>query len=236
MLYRTLEPFFRHYLSHLVDACTFPLEVIYMPAKSLHLKPVSIHSPIETGSRPTLTIQPLTPQFYTNILKYTDPASGFAAEMENMPQPCDPISQRLWASDAALLQKLIACARTPLASKRPRVFPPWQREKIAKPFADTFIESNFPARACRKYRAAKIHCYVTECFAHGSYRLVAVYGFFISLMSMWALLRWLGWMMYGSTVAGGAEYYLVVSSVGFEGVMLWNGLWGSIYGWSEPYV
>ncbi|KAJ5681954.1 uncharacterized protein N7477_001894 [Penicillium maclennaniae] len=29
------------------------------------------------------------------------------------------------------------------------------------------------------------------------------------------------------------EYYLVVSSVGIEGLMLGNGLWGSIYGWPE---
>ncbi|KAJ5681953.1 uncharacterized protein N7477_001893 [Penicillium maclennaniae] len=98
---------------HLVETCTFPLEVTYIPAKSLHLRPISMCSPVETVTRPNLTIQPLTPQFYTNILKYTDPASGFAAEMEDIPQPCDPISQRLWASDAAPLQKLIAHARAP---------------------------------------------------------------------------------------------------------------------------
>ncbi|KAJ5311683.1 hypothetical protein N7476_007543 [Penicillium atrosanguineum] len=230
------QPFFRHYLSHLVDTCTFPLELTYIPAKSLHIKPVSMHSPIETEPRPTLTIQPLTPQFYTNILKYTDPALGFATEMENMPQPCDPISQRLWASDGGLLQKLIACARAPVASEGARVFPPWQRKNIAKSFMDTHIESNFPIRACRKYWAARFHCYITERFAHGSYRIVAVYGFFVSLMSMWAFLRWLGWITYGSTATVRPEYFLVVSSVGFAGVMLWEGFWGWIYGWPELYV
>ncbi|KAJ6104625.1 hypothetical protein N7523_010945 [Penicillium sp. IBT 18751x] len=230
---QTVEPFFRHYLSHLVEGCKFPLEVTYIPAKSLHLKPISMCSPIETGTRSNLTIQPLTPQFYTNILKYTDPASGFASEMENMPQPCDPISQRLWASDAALLQKLIAHARSPMALEGSRVFPPWQRDKIAKSFMDTFVESNFPVRACRRYRAAKVDCYMTERFAHGSYRIAAVYNFFISLMCLWALMRCWCWMMYGSPTVMRPEYYLVVLSVGFEGVMLWNVLWGSIYGGPE---
>jgi hypothetical protein len=109
MRHRTLEPFFRLYLSRLVEACPFPLTMTYIPAKSLHLHPTSMTSPVRTFTPApplTLSIQPLTPQFYTNILKYTDAASAFALEMENIPQVCDSESQRLWASNPALLQIL----------------------------------------------------------------------------------------------------------------------------------
>ncbi|KAJ5606800.1 hypothetical protein N7537_003419 [Penicillium hordei] len=227
-----LEPVFQLYLSHLVDACSFPLTMIYIPAKSLHLHPVSMRSPIKTPTsapRPTLTIQPLTPQFYTNILKYTDASLGFTTEIEHLPQVCDPVSQRLWTSDAALLQKLIACAGTFPTSEEARSVFPWRRESAPKTFMDIFTESNLSVGMCRRYRAAKMHCYLTENLAWGSYKVAAVYTFFLRLALMWIIPKGLGWMLYGTTAVVKPEHFLVVSSIIFLGVRMWATLSDWIY-------
>jgi len=231
--HRTLEPFFRLYLSRLVEACPFPLTLTYIPAKSLHLHPTSMISPVKTfTSAPpsALTIQPLTPKFYTNILKYADAASGFASEMESIVQVCDSQSQRLWASDPALLQSLITCAGSASASEKAQSESGWQRESPPKPFMDIFTELNFPVRICRTYRAAKLYCYLTERFAWGSYNVAAVYGFFLRLAFMWIALRGLAWILHDLAVAMRADHVLMVSSIGFVGVRMWAAMSGYIYG------
>ncbi|KAJ5631947.1 hypothetical protein N7490_008286 [Penicillium lividum] len=221
---KTLEPFFRLYLSRLIDACPFPLTVIYIPAKSMQITPITMHSPIKTltsAPRPTLTIQPLTPKFYTNILKYNCAVSAFMAEMQSEPQICDPISQRLWASDHELFQSLIKSAQPPPVSKISRSVSvlPWQRS-TGRTFMDEFSEKNFPVGMYRRYRAAWIHCCLTERFAWGSYNAAAVHAFFLRLAFMWVIFRALVWNMYGSSALG-LEHVVMASGIEFLGVRWW---------------
>lgn len=244
--HRDLEPFFRLYLSHLVETCRFPLEVIYTPAKSLHLHPMSMHSPVKTYTSappPTLQIQPLTPQFYTNILKYPDPKTGVFSEMENIPQPCDPESQRLWASDPAMLQRLIESTvdlpnakviRVPSVSVPaelpiyPASNPPWQTNTGPRTFMDAFTDSNCPLGMRRRYRAARIYCYLTEKFAWGSYKLAAAYAFLLRTVVLRLYWRGLWWMLCDFPVSR-YENVLIVSGVYFVGVRAWMALSGYFY-------
>ncbi|KAJ5489902.1 hypothetical protein N7453_010727 [Penicillium expansum] len=243
---RGLEPFFRLYLSHLVKTCRFPLEVIYTPAKSLHLHPMSMRSPVKTFTSappPTLLIQPLTPQFYTNILKYPDAKTGAISEMENVPQACDPESQRLWASDPAMLQRLIESAidspNTEIAQVRsasvpaelpihPAKLPPWQTKSGVRSFMDTFTYSNCPSGMRRRYRAARIYCYLTEKFAWGSYSLAAVNEFLLRTVVLGLYWRGLWWMLCDIPVSS-YENVVIVSGVYFVGVRAWTALSGYFY-------
>ncbi|KAJ5537044.1 hypothetical protein N7513_010230 [Penicillium frequentans] len=210
---RVLEQFFRIYLSRLVDECPFPLTVIYTPAKSLHLHPTPLLSKVKTltsAPRPVLIIQPLTPQFYTNILKYPEANSGFATEIENKPHSSDPVSQRLWVSDPALVQELIASAKS-LTCKEAQSYSvsvqceiyrhfatrlAWRKNSERKTFMDAFIESNCSTDMRRRYRAARVHCYLTENLAWGSYRLAAFYEFSLRMGVMWLFWKGLWWMQY----------------------------------------
>lgn len=244
--HRDLEHFFRLYLSHLVETCRFPLEVIYTPAKSLHLHPMSMHSPVKTYTSappPTLQIQPLTPRFYTNILKYPDATIGVFSEMEHIPQACDPESQRLWASDPAMLQRLIESTIDPSNAKvvqvpsasvsaelpvYPASNPLWQTKTGLRTFMDAFTDSNCPLDMRRRYRAARIYCYLTEKFAWGSYKLAAVYGFLLRTVVLGLYWRGLWWMLCDLPVSR-YENVLIVSGVYFVGVRAWTALSGHFY-------
>lgn len=244
--YRFFEPFFRAYLSRLVDACPFPLKVIYTPAKSLHLHSMCMHSPaksLPSAPPPTLEIQPLTPQFYINILKYSDAKLGFATEMENLPHIADPVSQRLWASDPTLLHDLARSGKALLTSEEdqncstsiqhgPPVFPasylPWLQTSVPKTFMDAFTDSSCSTGMRRKYRAARVHCYLMERFAWGSCRLAAIYGYLVRMAVMWLLWRGLSWMLYNSAV-GSIEGVLMVSGICFVGARMWAALIDSYY-------
>ncbi|CAI7668200.1 unnamed protein product [Penicillium discolor] len=243
---RDLEPFFRLYLSQLVETCRFPLEVIYTPAKSLHLHPMSIHSPVKTYTSappPTLQIQPLTPQFYTNILKYPDATTGVFSEMEHIPQACDPESQRLWASDPVMLQRLIESTIDPPNAKviqvpsasvpaelpvYPASNPPWQTKTGVRTFMDAFTDSNCPLGMRRRYRAARIYCYLTEKYAWGSYKLAAVYEFLLRTAVLGLYWRGLWWMLCDLPVSR-YENVLIVSGVYFVGVRALTALSGYFY-------
>lgn len=244
--HRDLEPFFRLYLSHLVETCRFPLEVIYTPAKSLHLHPMSMHSQVKTYTSappPTLQIQPLTPQFYTNILKYPDATTGVFSEMEHIPQACDPESQRLWASDPAMLQRLIESKIDPPNAKvvqipsasvpaelpvYPASNPLRQTKSEMRTFMDAFTDSNCPQGMRRRYRVARTYCYLTEKFAWGSYKLAAVYEFLLRTVVLELYWTGLWWMLCDLPVAR-YENALIVSGVYFVGVRVWTALSGYFY-------
>lgn len=205
-----------------------------------------MRSPVKTFTSappPTLLIQPLTPQFYTNILKYPDAKTGAISEMENVPQACDPESQRLWASDPAMLQRLIESAidspNTEIAHVRsasvpaelpihPAKLPPWQTKSGVRSFMDTFTYSNCPSGMRRRYRAARIYCYLTEKFAWGSYRLAAVYEFLLRTVVLGLYWRGLWWMLCDIPVSS-YENVVIVSGVYFVGVRAWTALSGYFY-------
>jgi hypothetical protein len=225
------------YLSYLVKQCQFPLEVIYTPAKSLHLCPISISSPVKDRALappPVLKIQPLTPRFYTNIAKYPDAKLGFLAEIENMPQVSDPISQRLWVSDPALLKKLIDSENpctglekvNPCSPSASRLL--WQSTSRGKSFMDNFTDSHCFSTLRTTYRAARIHCYLTEKFAWGSYKVATIYGILLRAIIM--RLVWKGlWQMQCNLATVWFADGLTVSGTFFLLVRAWRALTGRVY-------
>jgi len=205
-----------------------------------------MHSQVKTltsAPRPILMIQPLTPQFYTNILKYPEATSGFANEMENIPHFSDPVSQRLWVSDSVLVQNLIDSAKPPLACKEAQSYSgsdrreiythlasrlTWRKKLEPKTFMDAFTESNCSIGMHRKYRAARMHYYLTENLAWGSYRLAAIYQFSLSMGVMW--LFWKGlWWMHCDAAEERFEDVLIVLGTYFIGVQAWSALNGCFY-------
>jgi hypothetical protein len=234
---RVLEHFFRMYLSYLVKKCRFPLEVVYTPAKSLHLRPISISSPVKDHTlapSPVLMIQPLTPRFYTNIAKYSDAKSGFSAEIESMPQVSDPISQRLWVSDPVLLQNLIDSENPGTGLKETNPCSPaasrlsWQSMSSGESFMDNFTDSHCSKTMRTTYRAAHIHCYLTERLAWGSYRLAAIYGILLRTIFMRLVWKRL-WQMQCNLAMVWFADVLMVSGTLFLLVRTWRGLTGRFY-------
>ncbi|KAL2830914.1 hypothetical protein BDW59DRAFT_158347 [Aspergillus cavernicola] len=108
---RTLEPSFRAYLKHLVESSPSPLTLTYIPSKSHHLHPITFTSPSSSihldHPSPSITIQILTPQFYTSFPSYKDPISAFLEESRPSPLPSDPESCRIRINDPALFFTLL---------------------------------------------------------------------------------------------------------------------------------
>ncbi|PYH37517.1 uncharacterized protein BO87DRAFT_450670 [Aspergillus neoniger CBS 115656] len=86
---RSLELFFREYLSQLAAHCTFPLCIEYIPPRSINFDRLTFNSPIPPTShpRPVLKIETLTPRASPNS---------------------DPDSRYLSVSDRSLLDKILA--------------------------------------------------------------------------------------------------------------------------------
>lgn len=237
-----METFFRMYLSSMVDKYESPLEVVYTPAKSLQHHPISMHSPVKTftsAAPPVLMIQPLTPKFYTNMLKYPDAQTGFAAETESIPKNCDPVSQRLWVSDPVLLQKLLNSNNLPSGSEGvqlcsvPASRLAWEQE--GKPFMDAFTERHCSSDRRRIYRAARIHCYLTETFALGSYRIATIYGFVLHTIIMRLVWNRLWRMQCNLATVKFADAFMVVA-ICFLLIRAWEGLTGRFYPLVVPVV
>lgn len=206
---------------------------------------MSMHSQVKTFTSappPNLMIQPLTPQFYTNILKYSEATSGFATEMENLPHISDQVSQRLWVSDSVLAQNFISSAETSLASKEAQPYSdsmrpelrtppandiPWREKTGPKTFMDAFTDSNCSTGMRRRYRTARIYCYLTENFAWGSYRVAAIYGFLLRMAVMWLSWKGLWWTQCDSAVR--YDDVLVVLGIYLMGVPAWTALSGRFY-------
>jgi hypothetical protein len=228
----------------MVDQYQFPLEVVYTPAKSLHHHPISMHSPVKTCTSappPVLMIQPLTPKFYTNILKYSDALSGFAAEIESIPQTCDPVSQRLWVSDPVLFQKLLDSKNLPSGSEdvQPCSVPAgrlaWQCKQEGKPFMDNFTDRHCSSDIRRIYRAARIHCYLTETFAGGSYRVAAIYWVILRAIIMRLVWKRLWRMQCKLSTVKFADILMVVS-ICLLLIRAWRWLTGRFYPLVVPVV
>jgi hypothetical protein len=212
------------YIYSLVDRCQFPLEVVYTPAKSLHLHPFFRKSPVKTlTSAPpaTLSIQPLTPKFYTNILGYQDALSCFKEEAETIPQVSDPVSQRALVSDMALLQKLIDLDSGSADTKnvQPAVeaaCPPRWHPKASsnQSFIDAFTDSRCSREMYATYRIARIHSYLTEKLAGESPRLMTLYGLLLRVFVMRLIWKAL-WQMLCHSSMGLFSDVIMVSGVCF---------------------
>ncbi|KAJ5182079.1 hypothetical protein N7449_012226, partial [Penicillium cf. viridicatum] len=106
--------------------------------------------------------------------------------------------------------------------------PPWQTKSGLRTFMDAFTDSNCPSGMRRRYRAARIYCYLTEKFAWGSYKLAAVYECLLRTVVLGLYWRGLWWMLCNLTVSS-YESVLIVSGVYFVGVRAWTALSGYFY-------
>lgn len=224
------------YLASLVDRCQFPLELVYTPAKSLHLHPVSMHSQTKSHAptlTPVLEIQPLTPQFYTNLLKYNEPKSAFAAEAESLPQLSDPISQRLWVSDPALLNELIDSDGPSEDIRTCSSF--GGKSKIESTlFMSSFVESQCPLDQRITYWAARVHFLFTQNTAWGFYRLAAVELFLLRVIIMQMVWKQL-WRIHSHLwVVKGSEVFLVPVIFLFL-LRAWSWIAGRFYYWWSTF-
>ncbi|GLA57823.1 hypothetical protein AtubIFM54640_005618 [Aspergillus tubingensis] len=107
---RSLELFFREYLSQLAAHCTFPLCIEYIPPRSINFDRHTFYSPNPPTShpRPILKIETLTPRFYTSLTDHPDAKTAFDRETAVRPTNSDPDSRYLYVSDRSLLDKLLA--------------------------------------------------------------------------------------------------------------------------------
>ncbi|KAL4967880.1 uncharacterized protein BDV14DRAFT_197522 [Aspergillus stella-maris] len=106
---RDLEHAFRAYLQRLVTSSTWPVDVqlAYIPSKSHYLVSQTFSAPNPSGDSPTtITIQPLTPSFYTSFPTYADALTAFKEESSFVPVDSDPHSQRLYISHPDLFFNL----------------------------------------------------------------------------------------------------------------------------------
>ncbi|KAJ6071175.1 hypothetical protein N7499_009189 [Penicillium canescens] len=173
---RVLEQVFREYLCQLSSHHPSPLAVVYTPPKSLHFDLIHFHSPVpeSSSSRPTLTIQPLTPRFYTSITHYDDAYAGFTTTTTSFPTNSDHSSCQLWVSDQALMTGLLDSAGLSLAQnvkfpverrRRPWLFQmrkmiiAWLRKRQSDndAFLDRFTYQNLPPSTQSAYQKAIIH-------------------------------------------------------------------------------
>ncbi|BCS04779.1 uncharacterized protein AKAW2_80580A [Aspergillus luchuensis] len=115
---RSLELFFREYLSQLAAHCRFPLCIEYIPQRSINFDRLTFNSPIPPTShpRPVLKIETLTPRFYTSFTDYPDAKTAFDREIAVRPTSSDPNSRYLSVSDRSLLEKLLASSGSSIAA------------------------------------------------------------------------------------------------------------------------
>ncbi|KAL5362898.1 hypothetical protein BJX96DRAFT_167030 [Aspergillus floccosus] len=163
---RTMELFFREYLSQLAAHCLFPISIRYTPPKWLHFESITFHSPMTPTScpRPVLTITPLTPRFYASFPEHSNAVEAFSAETTASLTNADPNSRRLEVSDSTLLDQVLSTAaqfldregeKTTVQSSKPahRWFECKLLEAIiarlrgsrSTTFMDRFVLSHFPA-------------------------------------------------------------------------------------------
>lgn len=110
---RALEKPFRMFLSILASSCSFPVSIKYIPPKSLHFDHIMFHSQSVLTSHPPpiLTIQPLTPRFYTFFSDYEHPEDGLTAGLTPCPTNSDQTSCLISVSDRLLMNQILSTAR-----------------------------------------------------------------------------------------------------------------------------
>lgn len=240
---RVLEQFFRMYLFDLLDQCPFPLEIVYTPAKCLGLHPMARRSPIKTyTSAPpaSLMIQPLTPEFYTNILKYSDALTALEAESESLPQVSDPISQRVFVSNMSIAQKLVVLDSKFSDLNTEKCLQPCSESTHAygwnattAPSGQSFME-HFANTKCSQtmrvtYRVAYIHFYLTKKLAWGSYRLMSIYGLFFRAISMRLISKGLIRYLQCNSTPGGDKNVILMLGIWYLLARVRRGVLGKYY-------
>ncbi|KAL4887688.1 hypothetical protein BJY04DRAFT_212716 [Aspergillus karnatakaensis] len=121
---RSLEPTFRGYLKHIVESSPSPISLTYLPSKSHYLKPDTFTSssvPYTDGKPQSLTLQVLSPQFYTSFPLHKDASTAFTTESRPTQLPSDPSSRSLLISHPEVFFPLVKEGEsTHLSTPRPK--------------------------------------------------------------------------------------------------------------------
>ncbi|KAJ5177691.1 Protein of unknown function DUF1365 [Penicillium coprophilum] len=108
---RRLEPFWRAFLSRCVERFPEPLELTYIPSKSISNDHVCLASPSSSirlhMAAKSLTVEAVDPGFYARIVNYADIWDGISHEQKQEENPADATSSPLVVSDLQLLRKLV---------------------------------------------------------------------------------------------------------------------------------
>ncbi|KAJ5105582.1 hypothetical protein NUU61_002929 [Penicillium alfredii] len=172
---RALERVFREYLSHITSRCQYPVTVVYAPPRSLHFNRLTFQSPVPPTSSPRteVTVQPLTPRFYTRIAQYRDVREAFPAMAKSHPTSADHLSCFLWVSDMSALDHLLTATapaipelksaftrddpQRPLRLTISKGVIAWLRGSNNETFMDSFCYWSQSQQMQREYQKAVIH-------------------------------------------------------------------------------
>ncbi|KAL4940870.1 hypothetical protein BDV06DRAFT_223674 [Aspergillus oleicola] len=201
---RDLEGAFRSYLRHLVTSRNWPqgVGVEYIPSKSHYLRPETFASHNPTPTNPelpptTVTIQPLTPAFYTHFASHNDALIAFQEESRFVPVDSDPHSQRLYISHPEIFFKILDSS--PLLAQSSLPFQPLncsaeQGPSLARRvlsyfrgsregyFFDDFVEEFLSPSEQNTYFWALLKHVLSEKIAFGVHGLLSLYGLLVYLV------------------------------------------------------
>ncbi|KAL5338569.1 hypothetical protein BJX70DRAFT_194778 [Aspergillus crustosus] len=244
---RSLEPAFRAYLKHLVESSPAPVKLVYIPSKSHTLEAETFTSPsssykstddpdpdADPDAEPkpqSITLQVLTPEFYTSFPLYKNSITAFETESRALRLESDPDSRRLLidneeaffallaSSESSCVQKtssssqfrlrlslslttwLISYLRPPSPSPSPSPSSTQYTPENKGFFLDEFTTTTLPPTSQKTYFTALLSHLLSLKVAFGSH----------SLLGLYESLVYLG-------VMAGVSYW------GFE--VVWGGAWG----------
>ncbi|KAJ5701170.1 hypothetical protein N7488_008718 [Penicillium malachiteum] len=200
---RSLEKFFRHFLSHAVAHYPQPLKVVYEPSKSHWLFPETFRSPSSQSGLQQLvpelelTVRVLSPAFYTNVLQYKDPAAGLNKELSPFSLVADSNSQYIWTSDASQLEQIflsndVRPESTPTPKSRLHrmrgVLIHFFRNSSTPTFMDTFVSCYLDPSQQKAYQIAVARYLLAERYTLGSHKLLRLCENMAITFGIWVLI------------------------------------------------
>ncbi|PYH93092.1 hypothetical protein BO71DRAFT_455824 [Aspergillus ellipticus CBS 707.79] len=187
---RSLEPFFTAYLDHIMKQYPHALKILYKPSKSHYMVPRVFSSGSEkpdnmkSSDTPTVILNVLGPEFYTNIQEHVDPEAGIENELKLAPVVADQQSRRLWASDKDKVKEIFSCDRLEIGQMP--VWTNWRgralhsiitglRKSSTPTFMDRFVSTHLAADNHFRYQYLLIKYLVAKRVAFGSDEMLALY-------------------------------------------------------------
>ncbi|KAL4915363.1 hypothetical protein BDW62DRAFT_212725 [Aspergillus aurantiobrunneus] len=200
-----LEPFFRAYLAHHVQAHPNPIELTYHPCRSFTNETIHLRSPSSYGKPPCsirrITIEPTDPAFYTRVTHYPDIKTALLHETQQTGDTADPTAQRLLVSDLTFLISILKCVCPecdPCIQPRPKLNPKqWKSQTLLRlvrgSTAPSFMGEFVLAVVDPSYRAVYVSSVVrlsaARRLAFSSQGLLRVYVFLASCLLRWVALE-----------------------------------------------
>ncbi|CAI7676622.1 unnamed protein product [Penicillium discolor] len=189
---RSLESFWRAFLSRCVENSPEALELTYIPVASISNDHVCLLSPSPGTRSPAvvkrLTVEVVDPGFYTRVVNYADLWEGILHEQQQKGNFADATSRPLVVSDLQLLRTLVFSFR--------KKFPPLPREfgpalpnllawcRGSRSEMDSFVLSSTAPSHHPSYAECVLRIALVRRFAMNSAFLLWIYG----VLARWMLL------------------------------------------------